>query len=186
MELYYYGLKDIVKMDYCTWSDVYDVVVNNLPFKTNYSNLTSNEPLLNDLVNRWMNPHIYLFTSDKELTFDSMTQVALDNLRGIFNKLNLILPRYKTLKERFEKIITDMNDEKLTVKSTNTSINRHNDTPNQDNDYSANKYTSDINQTINTSESGFNSLDNYDIIKQRLDNLPQMIINEMKEFEIWM
>lgn len=186
MELYYYGLKDIVKADYCTWSDVYDVVLNNLPFKSEYSNLTLNEPLLNDLVNRWMNPHIYLFTSDKELTFDSMTQTALDNLRGIFNKLNLILPKYKILKERFEKIITDIDNGTLKVTNSNTSINRHNDTPNQDSDYSADKYTSDINQTINTSESGFNSLDNYDIIKQRLDNISQMIINEMKEFEIWM
>jgi hypothetical protein len=79
----------------------------------------------------------------------------------------------------------DAIDKGLSNEATTTSVSRHNDTPNANSDYSAEIYTSDINQNTTTSKQTNNALDDYDIIRTRIENLPQQIINEMKEFEIW-
>lgn len=148
--------------------------------------------LVQPLMNRWSNSHIALVKTDKELKFYNegalVANLSDSNkaMSRIWSKLNDILPIYKELYKRYNAMLTAIDsDSGLSNEATTTSTSRHNDTPNANNDYSAETFTSDITSNTSTSKQTNNKLDDYDAIRARIENLPQQIINEMKVFEIW-
>ena len=187
----YYTLKDIFQFDsahpFYTWYNIWDGISDTahgfLPNIDGSDLKSSTNYLLDPLVNRWIDDRIALYVSDEEIDFSRNVnrEVAI---APILKKLNLIIPRYKELYARYNTMLEAINNG-LSNEATTTSINRHNDTPNASSDYSADKYTSDISQNTTTSKQTNNALDDYDIIRSRIENLSQQIINEMKEFEIW-
>lgn len=185
---YYYTLKDIFKIDsehpFYEWPYIWDgFSTTGLYYISNLKPDTAVNYLLNPLINRWVNDRIVLYITDEEIDFshNANREVAI---APILKKLNLIIPTYKELYNRYQSMLEAINSG-LSNEATTTSVNRHNDTPNANSDYSAEKYTSDISQNTTTSKQTNNKLDDYDIIRARIENFPQQIINEMKEFEIW-
>lgn len=185
---YFYTLKDIFRMDsehpFHKWANIWDGISTAGAFFIN--NLNPDDTvnyLLDPLTNRWTDDRIALCISTEEIDFTKTVnrEVAI---APILKKLSTIIPTYKELYTRYNKMLTAI-DSGLSNEATTTSVNRHNDTPNANSDYSAEKYTSDISQNTTTSKQTNNKLDDYDAIRARIENLPQQIINEMKVFEIW-
>ena len=99
----------------------------------------------------------------------------------IWLKLDDIL---RTKIDEYKRLKTFL-DSTITNDATTTSVNRSNDTPTSEGSYSADKYTTNISQNTTTSTSSVNSLEDYDAKVSRIRNIQLEIINEMKEFEIW-
>ena len=187
LEINYYSLNDIVNSGYYTyasktpaWSEVLDDLDED--FRESFPILNNNDldDLLQPLVNRWFSSRCYLAASETEIDFSNWSERA-KYLFPILNKLDNVC-RVKV--EEFNRLNTFLKST-ITNEATSTSISRHNDTPTNSSDYSAEKYTSDINQSTSTNKSSANSLEDYDAKVGRLRNIQQEIINEMKEFEIW-
>lgn len=184
LEVYYYNLGEIYNKSgnqLFDWIDVKNSMKSStLTYLTNLNN-ENVAKLINPLIYRWNNNNIALVASLTELDFtDSWTRDRV--MMPIWNKLDIILE--EKLKE-YDWLQTLL-DSELKNETTTNSTSRHNDTPNANNNYSAEEYTSDINQSTNTTSSTFNSMEVYDTKMNRLHNIQQEIINEMKEFEIWM
>ena len=190
----YYTLKDIFKIDsqhpFYSWYNIWDGLTDtgqgflpNLKVTIPAGDTADVQYLLDPLVNRWINDRIALYVSEDEVNFNRnyLREVAI---APILKKLNTIIPTYKELYKRYNEMITAINSG-LSNEATTTSTSRHNDTPNANNDYSAETFTSDITSNTSTSKQTNNKLDDYDAIRARIENLPQQIINEMKVFEIW-
>lgn len=192
---YYYGLNDILfKQSYppyhlARWNDVLvhlgglSTPISELLPELNNSDDT--KALLDPLILRWtQDEHIHLIRSDEEIDW-TYAEPRLIHLKPIFVKLNTILPTYKELYKRYNTFITKIDNGGIETETSSESVSRHNDTPNASGDYSTDKYTSGIDSVKSTSKQSTNELENYDLIKSRLENLPQQIIDEMKVFEIW-
>lgn len=137
--------------------------------------------LIKKLFNRWLNnDHIYLVaTEPKELKKDDIYKV----MRKVLDKVDYTVPIYAKLIEVKEKYLENIKD---TVETRSESISKHNDTPNADNDYSADKFTSDISKSEATSSTDIDSVERYKQVKDLIENTYQMWLNEFEEFEIWM
>ena len=188
---YYYTLIDIFQAysehPFWDWLKIWDGISDTgASFLSNLKPNDVTNYLLDPLINRWINDKIALYVSTREYSISHWgSNIERENaMAPILKKLNLIIPKYKELYTRYNAMLTAI-DAGLSNEATTTSINRHNDTPNANSDYSADKYTSDISQNTTTSKQTNNALDDYDIIRSRIEILPQQIINEMKEFEIW-
>ena len=200
---YYYNLRDLYNVSKTAvvdsklpiWSTIYTKIMTNQnnQFKmyANFDNSDMEQKLLQPLINRWANDNCYLLVTTQAPTqaipsiigaFTVTEANAL--LSSVWFKLDSILPKYKELYKRYNEMLTAI-DNGLSNEATTTSTSRHNDTPNANNDYSAETFTSDITSNTSTSKQTNNKLDDYDAIRARIENLPQQIINEMKVFEIW-
>ena len=148
--------------------------------------------LVQPLMNRWSNSQIALVVVGKELKFyNEGTQVvnlsdSNKAMSKIWSKLNMILPKYKEEYKRL-KAILDKDSFKTSSKSSNKATVKQNDTPTSYGDYKADNYMSNYSETSNENENSVetNEIETYDAVVSRFRNLPQEIINEMKEFEIW-
>ena len=189
IEINYYSLNDICGWEYDYQShtptftaiqEAFEDTLVNFP-TIKYGN--DLDELLQPLVNRWLNPRCYLVASETEISADDWSYLSVKSkyLFPILNKLDNVC-RVKV--EEFNRLNTFLKST-ITNEATSTSISRHNDTPTNSSDYSAEKYTSDISQNTSTNKSSANSLEDYDAKVNRLRNIQQEIINEMKEFETW-
>ena len=185
----YYSLNDICGWEYDYQShtptftavqEAFEDTLINFP-TIKYGN--DLDELLQPLVNRWLNPRCYLIASEEEISADDWSYLSVKSkyLFPILNKLDNVC---RTKVDEFNRLNTFLKST-ITNEATSTSVNRHNDTPTSAGDYSANQYTSDINQSTSTTTSSVNSLEDYDAKVSRIRNIQQEIINEMKEFEIW-
>lgn len=189
IEINYYSLNDICGWEYdyqdktptfTAIQEAFEDTLVNFP-TIKYGN--DLDELLQPLINRWLNPRCYLVASETEISADDWSYLSVKSkyLFPILNKLDNVC-RVKV--EEFNRLNTFLKST-ITNEATSTSISRHNDTPTNSSDYSADKYTSDISQNTSTNKSSANSLEDYDAKVNRLRNIQQEIINEMKEFEIW-
>lgn len=183
---YYYNLNDIFNKvnarTFYDWNSYKDgIKPTTLEILSNLM-IDGVDTLVNPLLMRWQGNRVYLIISDEEIDFtNGFTRdktimpilVKLNNILGIKIRENEWLNNF-------------LSKDTISNEQTSTSINRHNDTPTSVGDYSADKYTSDINQTTNTTSNSLNDLEMYQVRMNALHNIQQEIINEMKEFEIWM
>ena len=190
-KVYYYTFSDIFnKKDvYTTWSSVRDSLSDQVlrDYLTNLDNSNETTYLLNPLFERWMNNRIAILVSETDLSKeleDNKNRMKFTKM--IWHKLNTILPKYKEEYKRL-KAILDKDSFKTSSKSSNKATVKQNDTPTSYGDYRADNYMSNYSETSNENENSVetNELETYDAVVSRLRNLPQEIINEMKEFEIW-
>ena len=189
IEINYYSLNDICGWEYdyqdktptfTAIQEAFEDTLVNFP-TIKYGN--DLDELLQPLVNRWLNPRCYLVASEEEISADDWSYLSVKSkyLFPILNKLDNVC---RTKVDEFNRL-NEFLKSTITNDATTTSINRHNDTPTSAGDYSADKYTSDINTNTTTSSSSVNSLEDYDAKVSRIRNIQQEIINDMKEFEIW-
>ena len=185
---YYYTLKDMFGLG------TEKTYLVNFPYiKAAFSDSAKNSltylfsddavELVNPLLHRWSNDHIAIVVSDEELELkgtDVMTTIW-EYTCPIWIKLDDIL---RTKIDEYKRLKTFL-DSTITNDATTTSVNRSNDTPTSEGNYSANEYTTNISQNTTTSTSSVNSLEDYDAKVSRIRNIQLEIINEMKEFEIW-
>lgn len=184
LEIYYYNLGEIYNKSsnqLFDWTSIKNSMKGStLTYLTNLNN-ENVAKLINPLIYRWNNNNIALVTSTTEIDFtDSWNRDRV--MMPIWNKLNTILE----MKLKENEWLNTLLDSELKNETTTNSTNRHNDTPNANNNYSAEEYTSDINQSTSTTSSTFNNMEVYDTKIDRLHNIQEEIIDEMKEFEIWM
>lgn len=184
IEIYYYNLGEIYNKSsnqLFDWIGVKNSMKSStLTYLTNLNN-ENVAKLINPLIYRWNDNNIALVTSTTELDFtDTWNRDRV--MMPIWNKLNTILE----VKLKENEWLQTLLDSELKNETTTNSTNRHNDTPNANNNYSAEEYTSDINQSTSTTSSTFNNMEVYDTKIDRLHNIQEEIIDEMKEFEIWM
>ena len=185
---YYYTLKDMFGLS----SDKTYLV--NFPYiKAAFSDSAKNSltylfsddavELVNPLLHRWSNDHIAIVVSDEELVLKAPEgmNTIWEYTCPIWIKLDDIL---RTKIDEYKRLKTFL-DSTITNDATTTSVNRSNDTPTSQGNYSANEYTTNISQNTTTSTSSVNSLEDYDAKVSRIRNIQLEIINEMKEFEIW-
>ena len=195
-ETYYcYSLKDIMisssvaNIPYLKWAAVWNTVSSlSFQYLTNLGVDDEIEYLLNPLINRWYSENIVLFVSNEQFAFEKDKKISnvTKALAPILKKLNTIIPKYKEEYKRL-KTILDKDSFKTSSKSSNKAIVKQNDTPTSYGDYRADNYMSNYSETSNENENSVetNELETYDSVVSRFRNLPQEIINEMKEFEIW-
>ena len=185
---YYYTLKDMFGLS----SDKTYLV--NFPYiKAAFSDSAKNSltylfsddavELVNPLLHRWSNDHIAIVVSDEELVLKAPEgmNTIWEYTCPIWIKLDDLL---RTKIDEYKRLKTFL-DSTITNDATTTSVNRSNDTPTSQGNYSANEYTTNISQNTTTSTSSVNSLEDYDAKVSRIRNIQLEIINEMKEFEIW-
>ena len=164
----------------------FDSFFNNYCGLSNYkdSKFKQYESILNVLIkklfNRWLNnSHIYLVaTEPKELTKDEIYKV----MRKVLDKVDYTVPIYAKLIEVKEKYLENIKD---TVETNVEAVSRHNDTPNADNDYSADNFTSDISKSTTKSSTDIDSVERYKQVKDLIENTYSKWLEEFEEFEIW-
>lgn len=193
-KMYCYTLRNIINTEsseaIIPWSELYKKMIAS-DLQENYSNIDLGAEctyLLTSLGYRWSrfaNP-ICLLASEKEIDFTKTKDNRDLYLAPILTKLNTILPKYKEEYKRL-KAILDKDSFKTSSKSSNKATVKQNDTPTSYGDYRADNYMSNYSETSNENENSVetNELETYDAVVSRFRNLPQEIINEMKEFEIW-
>lgn len=106
----------------------------------------------------------------KSLSLD----VIKDRMLKILNKNDMIIEDYKAYETAITAEITAL---------TSKSVTRFNDTPTEEGDFTADKYTSNISQTENSVEYDINTKIN--IAKRRLKHLKESYVNEFKGVIIW-
>lgn len=193
MEMYYYNIWEVLD---CTpyssennFSTLYKRLNNPTRFFKGYEEHKETwDLLLEPLMLRWNDARCILHVSERVYTRDELDSSSFRTqlLQPILIKLGLVM--YNKVRE-YDLLNTVLYKDSFDTKATNksTSVNRSNDTPNAIGNYSADEYTSNINQATNTSETSqsTNEYQTYDIISSRIRTLQQEIINEMKGFEIW-
>ncbi len=193
MEMYYYNIWEILgKALYSSdnnFSYLYSKINNPTRFFNGYEEHKEIwDLLLEPLMLRWNDARCILHVSERVYTRDELDSSSFRTqlLQPILIKLGLVM--YNKVRE-YDLLSNMMDNDYFDTKATNksTSVNRSNDTPNAIGNYSADEYTSNINQATNTSETSqsTNEYQTYDIISSRIRTLQQEIINEMKGFEIW-
>lgn len=190
-KVYYYTFSDIFNKEdvYTVWSSVRDSLSDQVlrDYLTNLDNSNETTYLLNPLFERWMNNRIAILVSETDLSKELLnSKNRMKFTKMIWYKLNTILPKYKEEYKRL-KVILNKDSFKTSSKSSNKATVKQNDTPTSYGDYKADNYMSNYSETSNENENSVetNELETYDAVVSRLRNLPQEIINEMKEFEIW-
>lgn len=186
MTINYFTLKDLFppENDLVTISDIQEVLEDYFENYVNLSNISEEiATLLKPLILRWNSPRIALALSESDELSDSDKYFAT---KGIWDKLDLVLTNKLALLDKYNEMIKAVNFSNETV-NTSTSSSRFNDTPTSQGNYSAKEYTTNITQgeTTNKSSASTNEYETYDILADRLRNISQEIINEMKEFETW-
>ena len=183
---YYYTLRDIFnksKNSLTNWESILDgfpsIYASYFPTIRNSAYFE----LLDPLILRWCNEHIAILISDEDISEQLIgnTKLRIEQTLGIWTKLDNVL---RTKADEYKRLKTFL-DSTITNDATTTSINRSNDTPTSEGNYSEDKYTTNISRNTTTSTSSVNSLEDYDAKVSRIRNIQQEIIDEMKEFEIW-
>lgn len=188
-EVYLYSLLDVYQKEntreILTWSKFLDGMKDSTIAR--YSNFNNENvyDLVQPLLTRWHNPRIYLVRSYVEIDWADNFTRDLHMLR-IWNKLNNLLDSYLPIVKKYKELYSKDTFETI-VEGSSSSVNKHNDTPTSEGDYSADKYTSDINQATGSSSSkqSTNEYETFDILQTRIKSMAQEIIEEMKEFEIY-
>lgn len=188
-EVYLYNLLDVYQKEntreILTWSKFLDGMKDSTIAR--YSNFNNENvyDLVQPLLTRWHNPRIYLVRSYVEIDWADNFTRDLHMLR-IWNKLNNLLDSYLPIVKKYKEMYSKDTFETI-VEGSSSSVNKHNDTPTSEGDYSADKYTSDINQATGSSSSkqSTNEYETFDILQTRIKSMAQEIIEEMREFEIY-
>lgn len=188
-EVYLYSLLDVYQKEntreILTWSKFLDGMKDSTIAR--YSNFNNENvyDLVQPLLTRWHNSRIYLVRSYVEIDWSDNFTRDLHMLR-IWNKLNNLLDSYLPIVKKYKELYSKDTFETI-VEGSSSSVNKHNDTPTSEGDYSADKYTSDINQATGSSSSkqSTNEYETFDILQTRIKSMAQEIIEEMKEFEIY-
>ena len=188
-EVYLYSLLDVYQKEntreILTWSKFLDGMKDSTIAR--YSNFNNENvyDLVQPLLTRWHNPRIYLVRSYVEIDWSDNFTRDLHMLR-IWNKLNNLLDSYLPIVKKYKELYSKDTFETI-VEGSSSSVNKHNDTPTSEGDYSADKYTSDINQATGSSSSkqSTNEYETFDILQTRIKSMSQEIIEEMREFEIY-
>ena len=188
-EVYLYSLLDVYQKEntreILTWSKFLDGMKDSTIAR--YSNFNNENvyDLVQPLLTRWHNPKIYLVRSYVEIDWSDNFTRDLHMLR-IWNKLNNLLDSYLPIVKKYKELYAKDTFETI-VEGSSSSVNKHNDTPTSEGDYSADKYTSDINQATGSSSSkqSTNEYETFDILQTRIKSMAQEIIEEMREFEIY-
>ena len=188
-EVYLYNLLDVYQKEntreILTWSKFLDGMKDSTIAR--YSNFNNENvyDLVQPLLTRWHNSRIYLVRSYVEIDWSDNFTRDLHMLR-IWNKLNNLLDSYLPIVKKYKELYSKDTFETI-VEGSSSSVNKHNDTPTSEGDYSADKYTSDINQATGSSSSkqSTNEYETFDILQTRIKSMAQEIIEEMKEFEIY-
>ena len=188
-EVYLYSLLDVYQKEntreILTWSKFLDGMKDSTIAR--YSNFNNENvyDLVQPLLTRWHNPRIYLVRSYVEIDWADNFTRDLHMLR-IWNKLNNLLDSYLPIVKKYKELYSKDTFETI-VEGSSSSVNKHNDTPTSEGDYSADKYTSDINQATGSSSSkqSTNEFETFDILQTRIKSMAQEIIEEMREFEIY-
>ena len=188
-EVYLYSLLDVYQKEntreILTWSKFLDGMKDSTIAR--YSNFNNENvyDLVQPLLTRWHNPRIYLVRSYVEIDWSDNFTRDLHMLR-IWNKLNNLLDSYLPIVKKYKELYSKDTFETI-VEGSSSSVNKHNDTPTSEGDYSADKYTSDINQATGSSSSkqSTNEYETFDILQTRIKSMAQEIIEEMREFEIY-
>ena len=188
-EVYLYSLLDVYQKEntreILTWSKFLDGMKDSTIAR--YSNFNNENvyDLVQPLLTRWHNSRIYLVCSYVEIDWSDNFTRDLHMLR-IWNKLNNLLDSYLPIVKKYKELYSKDTFETI-VEGSSSSVNKHNDTPTSEGDYSADKYTSDINQATGSSSSkqSTNEYETFDILQTRIKSMAQEIIEEMKEFEIY-
>ena len=188
-EVYLYSLLDVYQKEntreILTWSKFLDGMKDSTIAR--YSNFNNENvyDLVQPLLTRWHNPRIYLVRSYVEIDWADNFTRDLHMLR-IWNKLNNLLDSYLPIVKKYKEMYSKDTFETI-VEGSSSSVNKHNDTPTSEGDYSADKYTSDINQATGSSSSkqSTNEYETFDILQTRIKSMAQEIIEEMREFEIY-
>lgn len=188
-EVYLYSLLDVYQKEntreILTWSKFLDGMKDSTIAR--YSNFNNENvyDLVQPLLTRWHNPKIYLVRSYVEIDWSDNFTRDLHMLR-IWNKLNNLLDSYLPIVKKYKELYSKDTFETI-VEGSSSSVNKHNDTPTSEGDYSADKYTSDINQATGSSSSkqSTNEFETFDILQTRIKSMAQEIIEEMREFEIY-
>ena len=188
-EVFLYNLLDVYQKEntreILTWSKFLDGMKDSTIAR--YSNFNNENvyDLVQPLLTRWHNPKIYLVRSYVEIDWADNFTRDLHMLR-IWNKLNNLLDSYLPIVKKYKELYAKDTFETI-VEGSSSSVNKHNDTPTSEGDYSADKYTSDINQATGSSSSkqSTNEFETFDILQTRIKSMAQEIIEEMREFEIY-
>lgn len=192
-EFYYYNIWEVLD---CTpyssennFSKFYSRLNNPTRFFKDYEEHKDVwDLLLEPLMLRWSDERCILHISTREYTWQELDSSSFRTklLQPILVKLGLVM--YNKVRE-YDILNTVLYKESFDTKanSTSSSVNRVNDTPNAIGNYSSDEYTSNISQSTNTNETSAstNEYETYDIISSRVRTLQQEIIDQMKEFEIW-
>ena len=135
--------------------------------------------LINDLINRWLINDVYLDVGETEVP---STEKVQQFCKKIIDKISKnYLPYCKRL-EAQNKYLKDLKD---TISSTIEGETRHNDTPNANNDYSADVYTSDITKNSNTTTTDIDAIQRYQDVMSTIDNIYNEWLLEFKEMEMY-
>ena len=188
-EVYLYSLLDVYQKEntreILTWSKFLDGMKDSTIAR--YSNFNNENVYawVQPLLTRWHNSRIYLVRSYVEIDWSDNFTRDLHMLR-IWNKLNNLLDSYLPIVKKYKELYSKDTFETI-VEGSSSSVNKHNDTPTSEGDYSADKYTSDINQATGSSSSkqSTNEYETFDILQTRIKSMAQEIIEEMREFEIY-
>lgn len=188
-EVYLYNLLDVYQKINPKEINTWQSFLNGMKDSTiaryvNFSNENTAE-LVQPLITRWQNPKIFIVRSYVEIDWSDNFTRDLHMLR-IWNKLNNLLDSYLPIIKKYKELYSKDTFESI-VEGSSSSVNKHNDTPTSEGDYSADKYTSDINQATGSSSSrqSTNEFETFDILQTRIKSMAQEIIEEMKEFEIY-
>lgn len=156
--------------------------MNNDTFSFITTNTTYGEyirNLINNLINRWLIEDIYLAVGEEEIP---NTELVKKFCKKVIDRIS---KNYETYCKRLELKNTYLKDIKNTISSTSENVSRHNDTPNNNNDYSADHYTSDITKNTNTTTTDIDAIDRYNQVLATINDIYNEWLDEFKEIEIY-
>lgn len=156
--------------------------INSMEFSFIIKNITYGSyirNLINNLINRWLIEDVYLAIGEEEVP---STEIVNKFGKKVLDRLS---KNYETYCKRLELQSKYLTDIKNTISSTSESVSRHNDTPNQNNDYSADIYTSDITKNTNTTTTDIDAIDRYNQVLATIDDIYSEWLKEFKELEIY-
>ena len=115
-----------------------------------------------------------IFLKDSHVALCTDLEKAEDKILMIMNKNDMIIEDYLAYFNAITQEITELKSK---------SVTRFNDTPTEEGDFTADKYTSNITQSENSVEYDINTKIN--IAKRRLKHLKESYCNEFKRMIIW-
>lgn len=133
-------------------------------FKLNddYYIITSN--LIKRMVARWLtNDNIFIYCGE-----DPSLALVYGIFRRILSSIRSTAPKYVPL-IKFQSSKLNEVAEKIT--QTNSSVQKHNSTPNSENDYSADTYTDDVVKVDNTSTNNYDLINQYENYNNTVEDL---------------
>lgn len=115
-----------------------------------------------------------IFLSDPHIALCTDLDQAEDKLKMIINKNDMVIEDYIAYFKAITQEITELKSK---------SVTRFNDTPTEEGDYTADKFTTNITQSENSVEYDINTKIN--IARKRLVHYKESYCNEFKRMIIW-